>query len=144
MAITATYSILAIVLYHQSTTMPLKIHWKRWTTLGDVGDLPNSNGVYVIAEPSDEDAVFTRYVGKGNIRKRIIDHMSDSEPNSCLAKIMRNKVVVRFVVLSKIDLDDVEHTVYRKYKNAGRNLCNRYEPAGTMITELNLPFRPRK
>ena len=109
-----------------------------WTRSDNQKGLPDSDGVYTVAE-TRKQGVYTRYVGQGNIRDRINHHMSDGEKNDCLAEVMQGDVTVYFVLLDKKWLDDVEYTVYKMYKDAGRNLCNKDKPPGKLINGVEIP-----
>ena len=110
-----------------------------------LGDFPDFDGVYAIAQRARSITIpHVQYVGQGNIRDRMTLHMGPNEPNQCLMKIMGDAEEIVYVRFAQIDdymlRNNVEHTLYKKYKSGYHHLCNENTPPGNLITISNPPF----
>lgn len=110
--------------------------------LGGTYELPDKDGVYVIAEIID-DRPNVRYVGSGNIYDRINDHQRSDEPNSCLKNVMSDtsNVKIRFTLIGdNTKMYNVEYTFYKYYLDHSHSLCNQRDPPGEFVPGLVPPF----
>lgn len=81
------------------------------------------------------------YVGKAggtdNLEQRLLDHLSNKEPNDCLKTHVCDHVMdmIYCYVENETDRKNVEHTLYHKYSPE----CNNNEPEGKII-DINFPL----
>lgn len=101
------------------------------------GLAPSQAGVYLLWVKMQSGKWKCFYVGRSvDLRQRLLDHLSTSEPNGCI-KTKVSKYVCGFeyaLVSSQSDRDGIEKYLYDKYKPE----CNKVDPGGTPI-EVNLP-----
>lgn len=99
--------------------------------------VPTSAGVYLLWVRLKNEEWRCYYVGQANnLQQRLLDHMSDDEPNECIRDYV-SKYISGFEyakVGKQGDRDGIEKFLYDHYKPE----CNKSDPGGTPI-EVNLP-----
>ena len=104
---------------------------------------PQDPGVYVFAKV-DAERYHVRYVGRAaNLDERISAHLSGTGENDCLQDVLSDSPGIRIRAAVQRDEGaraDLEHTCYRYYSKRGHQLCNAYEPRGTFLKGVAMPF----
>lgn len=98
-----------------------------------------TGGNYMISVKLESGKYRSIYVGKAeNLKSRLLEHLSDKEPNKCLRDHVENYVIeFRFCyVNSENNRSDVEYTLYHDYPHE----CNEVEPEGKII-EITAPYQ---
>lgn len=88
-----------------------------WNTVQRVA--PASGEVYALAVKLTDGNLRVFYVGQtDNLGRRLMEHLSDSEPNECIRnKVKKFQCMFRFAVVeSAIDRDKVERALYSKFR----------------------------
>ena len=112
--------------------MELTWHGRFLYTVSNVEKLVgNSPGNYMISAKLKSGKYRSIYVGQTtDLQGRLLDHLSNSETNTCLKKQKKYHLEFRFCYVSdQKDRDDVEYTLYKKYPHE----CNDKIPTGSMI-----------
>ena len=98
---------------------------------------PTQAGVYKLAHPNNEGTLTVFYVGQAeSLMIRFKDHLSASEPNSCIRKQLQ-RADSRFtyaIVPNKRERDGAERALYDYWKP----VCNHIVPTGPAI-----PINPK-
>ena len=118
--------------------MKLTWHGKFLYTASKVEELVNNSaGNYMISVKLKSGEYRSIYVGQTtDLQGRLLDHLSNSETNTCLKKQKKYHLEFRFCYVSdQKDRDDVEHTLYKKYTHE----CNDQEPPGSVIS-ITFPY----
>jgi len=117
----------------------MKVDWSsfhRLTRANVLDNAPASAGVYTLWVQLQNEKWRCYYVGQAsNIEQRLLDHISDDEPNSGIRANV-NKYISGFEsanVGKQTDRDGIEKYLYNYYKPE----CNEVDPGGTPI-EINL------
>lgn len=95
----------------------------------------NMEGVYRLSRQEGEK-IFVFYVGKGKIKDRLSNHLSESEDNDCLkATIKSYTCFFRYSIITK---DEVRKAAERKMYKVYQPSCNSIEPEGRDDIGINL------
>ena len=97
--------------------------------------VPEKEGIYQLSNHSE--GVF--YVGQSdNLQRRLLEHLSDKEENTCIKKKLNYEVYVRFALLEdKKERLCAESYMYYHYKRENEYECNDKEPS-ELPCEINL------
>lgn len=99
--------------------------------------VPNKGGVYRLSVGMTDGRRIIFYVGKAeDLQKRLLEHLSENEQNSCIKdKVQNKKTFFKFaLVSSEEDRKNIENTMYHRIKGLD---CNKEEPEGKII-DVNL------
>jgi len=98
------------------------------------GVVPEKEGIYRL---SNTEGVF--YVGQSdNLQRRLLEHLSDKEENTCIKEKLKYQVRFRFALLeAEKDRLCAESFMYQQYKKKDMVECNDKEPSETPC-EINL------
>ena len=119
-------------------------HWRlTWTKLSPlsnelVSSLPNNlPSVYRLSYKADDGKYYVFYIGQADdIKKRLLQHLSDVEKNVCIKNYRSTKNC--FFRYAKVAKDHVrgaaEKQMFRKYEPT----CNDKEPEGREDVKVNL------
>lgn len=116
------------------------LSWTKLTELSNnvIKDMTdNIPGVYRLSYRADDGNYYVFYVGKAeNIRKRLLDHLSESENNVCIRNYLATKkCFYRYAKITKDYIRDAaERQMYKKYEPS----CNEKEPEGREDVKVNL------
>ena len=98
---------------------------------------PALGGVYLLWVQLKNEEWICFYGGQaGDLRERLLDHLSDGEENDCVKENV-SKYICGFEfakVAKQTNRDGIEKFLYDHYKPE----CNQVDPGGTPI-EVNLP-----
>lgn len=119
-------------------------NWKlTWTKLtffnkSSVGNLPNDiAGIYRLSYKSDDGKYYIFYVGQSeNLKKRLLEHLSDEETNFCIGNYLGKKdCFFRYAkVTEEYIRSAAEKQMYKQYEP----ICNTIEPKGREDVRVNL------
>lgn len=106
--------------------------------------VPNVPGVYLLLYHIKQNGYYPFYAGETEtLRARLLQHLSDSEPNKCIKKAMKDWAV--YFVYAMVDdtrlLKGIERYLIETYDLIGDNdpeRCNTQLPTDDPI-EVNLP-----
>ena len=114
----------------------------QWSDVYDYNERTVNNnvyskaGVYRLSVKLKDNSFRIFYVGRSDdLKKRLLEHLSDSERNKCLLNHIKDYTIkFRFAYIPlEQDRKDVEYTLYKKVKPE----CNEIEPEGKII-DVNL------
>ena len=99
------------------------------------GVVPEKEGIYQLSNHTE--GVF--YVGQSdNLQRRLLEHLSDKEENTCIKKKLNYEVYVRFALLEdKKERLRAESFMYYQFKKEKECTCNDKEPSENPY-EINL------
>ena len=98
---------------------------------------PESAGIYLLVVKLKDGNWKIFYVGKAsNLNERLLQHLSNEEPNICIRKKVEEKVCgfLYALVSKETDRDGIEKYLYDHYKTE----CNNNDPGGKPVV-VNLP-----
>lgn len=98
---------------------------------------PTTGGVYLLWVQLQSEKWRCFYVGKAeNLEERLLDHLSENEPNKCISDMVENySCGFEYAqITSASDRSGVEKFLYNHYSPK----CNKNDPGGTP-TPVNLP-----
>ena len=106
---------------------------------GDPVTYSKEKGVYIIANTLGGTNQIPRYVGKGDIAKRISDHKRDNE--KCMKEATdKNRHIYYALVPDETDRSNIEYTLYYGYGGDKGKLCNDKDtPPEGKIIKINYP-----
>ena len=109
-----------------------------YTTKNISNGAPNKDGVYLLCTNQASGAYRVRYVGQGNIRKRLSDHLSANEKNLQLKEhISKYHMKVFYAEIGRQnDRDDVELFLYETFQPR----YNQIKPPSNTPLKVNLPI----
>ncbi len=118
------------------------LHWQQLSDYSGFGlecsHTPESDGVYIIVDA----AGYAIYVGQGNIRQRLKDHLSENEPNRALWQIVQQgtQLSAYYAQTESAQMTGIELFLYEKYKGNGKltNACCPCADSSQKI-EVNVP-----
>lgn len=137
-------------------TNPSNLMWQTYMPYEhlNVDNVPHTAGVYAIWRRSDYGSPWeVVYVGiaggeTNNLHDRLLDHLADTEPNSCLKNLARDgrngRSGFSYAELpSEADRKGAEKYLYDEVKRARPNdpECNVNDPGGTPLP-VTLPDPP--
>ena len=97
----------------------------------------NLPGAYRFSYKADDGNYYIFYVGKAeDIKKRLLEHLSDSETNVCIKNYLATKdCFYRYAKITKSYIRDAaERQMYKQYEPS----CNEKEPDGRDDVKVNL------
>lgn len=113
---------------------------KPYTTTNVSSYASNKDGVYLLCTKQTSGEYRVRYVGQGNIRKRLLDHLSANEKNIPLkehiSKYHMNMNVFYAEIGRQNDRDDIELFLYETFQPR----CNQIKPPSNTPLKVNLPI----
>ena len=97
---------------------------------------PDQNGIYALCTLQDTGEYKVRYVGQGNIRDRLLCHLSDTDPNKELrAHTKKYKMKASYAVVSDPhDRNAIELFLYKTFNPK----YNQVQPPCNIPLEVNL------
>ncbi len=97
---------------------------------------PDKDGVYALCTLQADRTYKVRYVGQGNIRERLVDHLSAYENNLELkSHVAKYKMKASYAVVGKqSDRDGIELFLYKKFSPK----FNKNTPPAQTAIEVNL------
>lgn len=119
----------------------MNISWSGFYTYSEANvkiNAPEKAGIYLLWVELNDSKWKCFYVGQaGNLKKRLLEHLSDSEENECIKnKVKKYSCGYEFAVIGKqADRDGIEKYLYEKYKPE----CNKISPPLVDPIEVNLP-----
>lgn len=98
--------------------------------------VPDKNGVYALCTKQQSGGYKVRYVGQGNIRERLLCHLSENDPNKDLYEhIKKYSMKASYAVVDyQEDRDGIELFLYEKFNPK----YNQIKPPGDKIIPVNL------
>lgn len=124
----------------QGVSMPTetwKLNWSKLIVLNheNVGKLDDVEGVYRVSK-SEGDRVLVFYVGRGNIKERLLYHLSDVESNECVkSTIQAHHCFFRYSIIKQ---EQVRKAAERKLYRVYAPQCNSVLPDGSDDIVVNL------
>lgn len=97
---------------------------------------PDKNGVYMLCTKQQGGGYKVRYVGQGNIKERLLCHLSDNDTNKDLcAHIKKYKMKASYAEVGKQeDRDGIELFLYEKFNPK----YNHIKPPGNKVIPVSL------
>ena len=114
------------------------LSWSKLTPLNsaNVNSLDaNLEGVYRLSR-QEGDKIFIFYVGNGNIKDRLLRHLSEPEDNDCVKATIKSYTC--FFRYSIITREEVRKATERKMYKVYQPSCNLVEPDGRDDIGVNL------
>ncbi len=117
-----------------------EIKWNSFQKLNEASakSAPTSPGIYLLWVELKNGKWRCFYVGQaGNLRKRLLEHLSDEEENECIKNNV-SKYSCGFeyaVVQSESDRDGIEKYLYDHFKPE----CNKISPPKVTPIQVNIP-----
>lgn len=115
-----------------------KLSWSKLTPFdsNNVNSLGvDIEGVYRLSR-KEGDKIFVFYVGKGNIKDRLLQHLSETEDNDCIKATVKSYTC--FFRYSIITSEDIRKATERKMYKVYQPPCNIVDPAGRDDIGVNL------
>jgi excinuclease UvrABC nuclease subunit len=114
-----------------------------WTKLNQLTEaaakaIPdNVPGVYRLSYKSEDGNFYVFYIGKADdIKKRLCEHISDSEMNVCIRNYLKTKVC--YYRYAKVTASYIREAAEKQMYNHYQPVCNHIEPGGRDDVRVNL------
>ena len=115
----------------------LELQWSELIplTYEKIQEMGEDLGVYRLSYESADGKRYVFYIGKGKLKIRLFDHISDSEDNTCIKNyIKKYKCFFKYAVIdNEQDRAGAERQLYLYFDAPN---CNTYEPEGPDV-EIN-------
>ena len=114
-----------------------------WTRLAPLNEAAvtaledNMPGVYRFSYKADDGNTYVFYVGKAeDIKRRLLEHLSSSEPNVCIRNYLGTKTC--FFRYAKVTKDYIRAAAEKQLFKHFAPSCNEKEPEGRDDVTVNL------
>lgn len=117
-----------------------KLIWTKLTAASETAAKAISDnlaGVYRLSYLADDGSYYIFYVGQsGDIKKRLLEHLSSNETNVCIKNYLTTKkCFFRYAKITQAYIRDAaERQMYKQYEPS----CNEKEPDGRDDVRVNL------